>query len=117
MCLNYQKDFPLRTKDGTITVWKVITRRNTGEYRYYVWDTGANKSAGTALWDHSTFPYPAGFHCLTTRKDARRYGFGGCLKLIKVEINPKDVVALGYQQGLKVIVAKKVTVKSLKHQR
>ena len=55
------------------------------------------------------YPYPYGFHIFLTRKDAIAWANETC-EYITLKVKFKNIVAQGYQDGRKVIVAKNIMI-------
>lgn len=125
MCLNIfdenlTKKFQNRKR--TITGYKIVDRREQNCYpilyeRGISFKRGKNTSSETRIptFDDDNISYPSGFHCFTSLKSASKYIRG--YYILKVFINPKDIVAVGIESGFKVIVSKEITITSLKNAR
>jgi hypothetical protein len=122
MCLNIfdeilTKKFQNRKK--TIVGYKIVNKHGLKCYtllyeRGISFKIGKNISTETEIstFNNENIFYPSGFHCFTSLKSASKYVIG--FDIIKVFINPKDIVAVGIESGFKVIVSKKITIKSFK---
>lgn len=111
MCLDRLDTFPTKGYG-----WKTLYEKPDGrlegtctDYAFPVnrWlDANEGKSVPTLHTNndyHTT--YTAGFHAWTSRADARKYAWGVVRK-----VKLKDVIVTGWQDGLRVIVAKKLLV-------
>lgn len=93
ICTHIQKNVPL-------PVGKRVADPNASETRY-------TETFGRA----PTQAYPTGFHIFSTLKDLRRWqAHMGWRNLPVFRVQFKDVVASGFQQKCRVIVARKVKV-------
>lgn len=64
------------------------------------------------LSDKKRYPikeYQSGFHSYLNKKEVGHLSF----KIIKVYINPKDIICVGYQSNILVVVSSKIHIKSL----
>jgi hypothetical protein len=125
MCLNIfdgnlTKKFQNRKK--AIVGYKLVDRHGSKCYpilyeRGVSFKIGKNISTETKIptFDNDNISYPSGFHCFTSLKSALKYIRG--FYIIKVFINPKDIVAVGIESGFKAIVSKEITITSLKNVR
>ena len=123
MCLSNVSEVKTRVKDGYITAWKVIHVDNTGDFqRECQFVEGINKDKTRRKFlcaGYKGRKYKVGFHCWKTRAAARTARSWTVniydRKIVKVLINPENVVATGEQFGYEVIVANEIEIPSLKH--
>ena len=130
-------------KNGRLKLWKVMCKDNhIGLWRNTGWHDVKDKSKtyqlGINIAESFTTGYellvnnPGQFHCLFTRKEARRYTklrYGCCpmflnkkskkTKIIRVYADSSDVIKIGRDDNLDIcaISVSKMEIISLKHQR
>ena len=121
MCLN-KLDEKTRKRGGY--GFKLLHRNIDGEIRTHIqrivplpvgkWRADPNTSETRYTETFGLSPvqeYPTGFHIFSTLKDLKRWQSGlGWLSLRVFKVQFKDVVASGFQQKCRVIVARKVKV-------
>jgi len=115
MCLDRLEKFPVRkNKDGWVVAWKVFYSQ-IGQRLKFSWRDGGvgigtkvHVAKGKALLIDEETTYQAGFHAYTNKQDAVwMAGFYGefCRRVLL-----KDITATGWQNGFRVIVARKMIV-------
>lgn len=104
MCLELSPDWRKETKaireqEGPIIGYKIVHEDLESELEDYQWSLGINKSN---RWLPFVGPIEfllgsvfRGFHFYANRKDARDHHFSR-RAMLKCEINPKDVIAIGH---------------------
>lgn len=130
MCLsslNEKLTDKYRKKRNVIAAYKVVAIKKNGTAiplyrgtRSIEFVRGVNVSRPHKVCAAYGGRYTSGFHMFEDFKDASFCAWGGCgwkRRVIKVFINPKDVLHVG-KQGVSydgnVIVASKITIRSLK---
>jgi hypothetical protein len=112
MCLDRLEKFPVRKNaDGWIVAWKVFEKR--GDYLKFPSRKAKSFSVGSRVHRAQggiigiSPTYQSGYHAYKTRAEAfgGPYVFGSIRRVLL-----KDITATGYQNGLRVIVARKMIV-------
>lgn len=130
MCLNSINEHSTDTykrKIKPIVAYKIVQRSPFGDsyepyfYSYPKFKKGVNKvTDDITLFLLNDTSYKSGFHAFLNLKEAQGWlgqtieNPNSCNLIIKIFINPKDVIAVGKQYRCEAIVASKITIKSFK---
>jgi hypothetical protein len=117
MCLDRLEKFPVRkNKDGWVVAWKVFKSQTRTGYLPFLYATGRALAGRTyiakiqhKMRNDDNPGYELGFHAYTTKRHALLRSpvwRGTCVYRVLL----KDITATGYQDGLRVIVARKMIV-------
>ena len=120
MCLDRLEKFPVRkNKDGWVVAWKVFIvpawKKKTSGFLDFACRTGgvyAGEKVHVATSGKVGAPgwrYRAGFHTYKTEYAAQKIASRFVVYIVR-RVLLKDITATGYQDGLRVIVARKMIV-------
>ena len=108
-------------EDGMIHAWKVVNGcDNSGDCTGYDFRLGVNVAKRGSGYAHSgvgKYAPNGGFHCFLTREAARWWRSPEyCEKIVRILIDPRDVICTGHQTCCgAVVIAKRITINSFDH--